>query len=81
MLIDVYSYGIDEDNFGVVGNALGSLIGFTDDWNEGCPDTEGDLLGCDVSRSETEGFIDGCPLGSLDIEGFHDGWLLGCDDD
>ncbi len=68
MLIDGYLDGIDEGDFVIVGDSLGWPLGFTDGWNEGCPDTEVDSLGCNVNCSETEGFIDGCPLVSLDIE-------------
>ncbi len=77
----IYLDGIDVCNSVRVGDSLGWPLGFTDGWNEGHPDTEGDSLGCNDSHSETEGFSDGCPLSSLDIEGFHNGWLLGFDDD
>ena len=44
---------------------------------DGSPDTDGDLISCNVDQSDTEGCSEGWPLGILDNKGFNEGCLLG----
>ncbi len=65
--------GIDKGSSVTIGKYLGWPLGCDDGQEKGCPDKEGDFLGCLINQSETKEIIDGCPLGAIDLKGFNKG--------
>lgn len=50
-------------------------LGGDDGALDGCPETDGDSLGCDVGQLDKDGCREGWLLGMLDNEGFTEGLL------